>query len=61
MKDQKRKMLQSAVLRRLMHNADRITKGKYESHCCSPEHSVSTGPGSGQKSLCRGDVHNNVE
>lgn len=33
-------MLQSAAVWRLTHTADRITKSKYENHCCSPEPSV---------------------
>lgn len=60
-KHQKGKMLQSAAVWRLMHTADRITKSKYENYCCSPEPPAkSTGPGSGQKSLFRGDVDSNV-
>lgn len=47
---------------RLTCSADRITKSKYENHCCSPEPSAkSTGPGSGQESLLRGDVDSNGE
>lgn len=58
----KGKMLQSAVVRRLLHTADRITQSKYENYCCSPEPPAkSTGPGSGQESLFRGDVDSNVE
>lgn len=54
-------MLQSAAVWRLMHTADRITKSKYENYCCSPEPPAkSTGPGSGQESLFRGDVDSNV-
>lgn len=55
-------MLQSAVVRRLLHTADRITQSKYENYCCSPEPPAkSTGPGGGQESLFRGDVDSNVE
>lgn len=55
-------MLQSAAVWRLTHTADRITKSKYVNHCCSPEPSAkSTGPGSGQECLFRGEVDSEVE
>lgn len=55
-------MLQSAAVWRLTHTADRIIKSKYENRCCSPEPSAkSTGPGSGQESLFRGEVDSDVE
>ena len=38
----------------VLHTADKITKSKYENHCCSPEPPAkSTGPGSGQSRLFR--------
>lgn len=58
----KKEMLQSAAVSRLTLTADRITKSKYENHCCSQEPSAKpTGPGSGLESLFRVEVDSNIE
>lgn len=57
----KGKMLESAAVWKLTCTADRITKSKYENHCCSQEPlAKSTEPGSGQEILFR-EVDSNVD